>query len=327
MSSRVTNLAIALVTGAALVTGFATFLFATEPGWIAVVLHGAVGLSLLPLAVPKWRIAQRGWRRSQSGRSRSVFLITAVLLTLASGIIQASGATSRIGPFTTMQIHVGAGLLTMSLLLIHMLDRPVSVRRLDLGRRDALRAAVIGAGGLAAWLVTEKSFDAIDVPGGNRRFTGSHEIADAGQIPVTQWLNDRVPPFDPNRIVTVDGIALEPSDLADAARTFEATLDCTSGWYSTQMWEGVSLDRLLDAGGWRSIVVYSITGYWRRFPAAHAGDLWLTTGLAGAPLSPGHGGPVRLVAPGRRGYWWVKWVTTVELDDEPPWWQPPLPTA
>jgi DMSO/TMAO reductase YedYZ molybdopterin-dependent catalytic subunit len=31
------------------------------------------------------------------------------------------------------------------------------------------------------------------------------------------------------------------------------------------------------------------------------------------PLSAGHGYPVRLVAPGRRGYQWVKWVTHIEV--------------
>jgi DMSO/TMAO reductase YedYZ molybdopterin-dependent catalytic subunit len=47
--------------------------------------------------------------------------------------------------------------------------------------------------------------------------------------------------------------------------------------------------------------------------------------VAGAPLSPGHGAPVRLVAPGRRGFWWVKWVESVTVEPEPAWWQPPFP--
>ena len=35
--------------------------------------------------------------------------------------------------------------------------------------------------------------------------------------------------------------------------------------------------------------------------------------------------PVRLVAPGRRGYHWVKWVESVEVSAHSPWWQSPLP--
>jgi DMSO/TMAO reductase YedYZ molybdopterin-dependent catalytic subunit len=34
---------------------------------------------------------------------------------------------------------------------------------------------------------------------------------------------------------------------------------------------------------------------------------------------------VRLVAPGRRGFWWVKWVTRVEVVDAPWWLQSPFP--
>ena len=40
---------------------------------------------------------------------------------------------------------------------------------------------------------------------------------------------------------------------------------------------------------------------------------------------PGHGFPVRLVAPDLRGYWWVKWVSTITVDELPAWWQLPFP--
>jgi DMSO/TMAO reductase YedYZ molybdopterin-dependent catalytic subunit len=51
----------------------------------------------------------------------------------------------------------------------------------------------------------------------------------------------------------------------------------------------------------------------------------LATHVDGLALTDGHGGPARLVVPGRRGFWWVKWVVAVEPTDEPWWWQPPLP--
>ena len=60
-------------------------------------------------------------------------------------------------------------------------------------------------------------------------------------------------------------------------------------------------------------------------PLADAGSLLLATHCAGERLSAGHGAPVRLVAPGRRGYWWVKWVARVEVVDAPWWLQPPVP--
>ncbi len=67
----------------------------------------------------------------------------------------------------------------------------------------------------------------------------------------------------------------------------------------------------------------SATGYRRRLPLTD--DLLLARSVGGQPLSPGHGAPLRLVVPGRRGFHWVKWVAAVEHDDRPWWLQPPLP--
>jgi len=74
-----------------------------------------------------------------------------------------------------------------------------------------------------------------------------------------------------------------------------------------------------------SIEVVSTAGYRRRFPAHEAGTLLLATHASGRPLSRGHGGPARIVAPGRRGFWWVKWVASIDVVDEPWWSQPPFP--
>ena len=77
----------------------------------------------------------------------------------------------------------------------------------------------------------------------------------------------------------------------------------------------------------RGLYVHSVTGYWIRFPVRDLDHLLLATTVNGEPLRPGHGYPVRMVAPGRRGFWWVKWVDRVELTTTPWWWQPPFPTG
>jgi DMSO/TMAO reductase YedYZ molybdopterin-dependent catalytic subunit len=74
-----------------------------------------------------------------------------------------------------------------------------------------------------------------------------------------------------------------------------------------------------------SLNVRSITGYSRRFDIDDAPRLLLATRLDGSPLEAGHGFPVRLVVPGDRGFTWVKWVTAVDAEPLPPWWQPPFP--
>jgi DMSO/TMAO reductase YedYZ molybdopterin-dependent catalytic subunit len=104
-----------------------------------------------------------------------------------------------------------------------------------------------------------------------------------------------------------------------------ATLDCTGGFYSAQDWSGVRLDRLLGSTQGESIRVVSSSGYDRRFPAGEASALLLATRCGGHPLDAGHGFPARLVSPDRRGYWWVKWVVAIDVDDLPYWWQAPFP--
>ena len=61
----------------------------------------------------------------------------------------------------------------------------------------------------------------------------------------------------------------------------------------------------------------SHTGYRWSFELQDAFGLLLATDVGGEALSHEHGAPVRLVAPGRRGFEWVKWVVCVELHDSP----------
>lgn len=168
-------------------------------------------------------------------------------------------------------------------------------------------------------------------PGAQRRFTGSHERGshEPEAMPVVSWLDDPVPAIDPDtwrlRVggteYTIDDLAALPHD------TFPAVLDCTGGWFAEQTWSGVRLDRLIDPAGWRSVGARSATGYTRRYPADALDRTWLVTMVEGAPLSPGHGFPARIVAPGRRGFWWLKWVESLEPSMRPWWVQWPFPVT
>lgn len=95
-----------------------------------------------------------------------------------------------------------------------------------------------------------------------------------------------------------------------------ATLDCTSGWYAIQDW-GVRVGDVLDAAGVadeaRWVRFESVTGYRWSLPLPEVRDALLATHVGDRPLSHGHGAPVRLVAPGRRGFQWVKWVRRIEV--------------
>ena len=153
-------------------------------------------------------------------------------------------------------------------------------------------------------------------------------------FPVVSWLNDRPAPVDPaGWTLSIGGAVRSDMQLRyedmEQRQELIATIDCTGGWYSEQLWSGAPLAELLGLAGplptASSVTVTSVTGYYRRFSMNEAGRYLLATRVGGRELSHGHGFPLRLVAPGKRGFEWVKWVTRIEVNESPKWLQPPLP--
>jgi DMSO/TMAO reductase YedYZ molybdopterin-dependent catalytic subunit len=338
---RRTNLALLVVLVVALATGGLAFAAGTGWGRPVLVGHAVAGLAVLVLAPWKSPVMRRGLaRRAGPGRSASVAFGVLVLVAVAAGLAHTTGAWTALGPVSAMQVHVGAALAAVPLLAWHAAARGgVRARRTDLSRRALLRAGAVAATAGVALLAVEGATRLAGLPGAHRRFTGSLPLAaDPARIPVTQWLDDRVQVLDPAawRLRVASGGATRDwtfAELAGFGDRVEAVLDCTGGWYARAAWEGARLERLLPpgalarAGHNASLVVASATGYRRRLPLADAASLLLATRLDGRPLSAGHGFPARLVAPGRRGFWWVKWVTSIELDPAPWWRQPPFPLS
>lgn len=341
MGGRRTNLALLLLLPLALLTGTIAYAVGAPSGRAVVIGHGVLGLGILVLSPWKTALARRSARRRERGRGASLLLALLVVVTVVSGIAH-TGGVRALGwlPFvpTAMHLHVGAALASIPLAVWHVVARPVSARRSDASRRTVLRASALSGAAVALWLGAEGAQRVLGTPGARRRFTGSHEQGtdDPPRMPVIQWFTDSVQDLDDDAwCLSVSGLdrgsrTLALTDLRDGAESVRATIDCTSGWYAAQEWRGVRLDRLLapelDAATHaRSIVVVSTTGYARRFPVRDGSRLWLATGYAGTSLASAHGAPARLVAPGRRGFWWVKWVTEVHIDDAPWWRQPPFP--
>lgn len=318
-TGRPTNLALAALLIAALLSGFWSFAVGTGWGLHPSVLHGAMGLAILVLSPWKSVIVRRGIAKSRPGRTTSVFLVVTVLIAICSGLAHSANFARSLGGLSIMQIHVGGAFLSMVLTVVHYRRRPQRLVKVSLDRRGFLR--LVGFSSMASflWLGWE------GLAGAGRRFTGSHERGsfDPSALPVTSWINDR-PPEIKLALLRLADRTLSYDEL-EPLEEVVATLDCTGGWYSQQRWEGVRLDRLLEAGDWRSIEVRSSTGYARRFPVADLDRLWLATSMGGEPLTIGHGFPARLVAPDRRGFWWVKWVVSIEGSMTPSWVQSPFP--
>ncbi|MGH8913118.1 MAG: molybdopterin-dependent oxidoreductase [Acidimicrobiia bacterium] len=326
---RRTNLALAVLLVAAVISGLASQAIGLDWALDTAVIHGVVALAILLLAPWKSTVVRRGLKKSRPGRSFSLVLLGVVLLTLFSGLIHSHGELTRIGSLTVMQIHVGGAILALGLVIDHFRRHPVTPRRFDLDRRAFLRTSTLAATAAGIWVAWEGALQAMEAPGSERRFTGMHQRGshDPAALPTTSWFDDQVPRIDGAEwTVDVAGRTLSLAELDEVAgETFPAILDCTGGWYSEQQWSGVRLDRLVDPAGNRSFVAWSRSGYARRFPIRDLKTTWLVTRLGGEPLSPGHGFPARIVAPARRGFWWVKWVTRIELSPVPWWLQSPFP--
>jgi len=302
--------------------------------WLAVG-HGIAGLAALVLAPWKTRVSTRGVARRNRGRSFSLAFAVVAIGVLLTGILHMTGLVITLGPVTTLWLHIALSLTLIPYLAWHVTVRRTLPRRTDLSRRNLLRLSGLAAAGVALWWGGEGVTRAAALAGARRRFTGSHETSSfvpAG-VPVTSWLNDRVPVVDGEtwRVTIQDANGLRSLSLFDLAdlsnEEIIADLDCTSGWWSRQAWTGVRLDRLLQTGEAGSVLVRSVTGYDRRFPVRDLDRIWLATTVGDQPMLAGHGYPARLVIPGRRGFWWVKWVAAIETSDLPWWVQPPYPLS
>lgn len=322
-AGRRTNLGVLMLLVGAFATGWIAFATAQSPSSVlAAGAHGLCGLGLVVLAPWKSMII----RRSRRWRPASVILGAVVLVCLGSGFVELFGGYGTALVLSPIQVHVGAAVAIVPLVIWHALrHRRQRPARTDLSRRSLLQTVTLLGGALAGYAALA---GAAQLASRTRAGTGSRPLAPA-QVPATSWLVDRVPLVNAaTHVVAIDGTPHTIGSLRGSAAPVRARLDCTSGWYADATWTGVALSTLLDPDRLASstcLRVRSTTGYARTFPVAAAGSLWLATGYEGCPLSAGRGAPVRLVAPGYRGYWWVKWVVSVELLSTPSWRQLPFP--
>ncbi|WP_188424100.1 molybdopterin-dependent oxidoreductase [Haloferax sulfurifontis] len=290
------------------------------------VVHGVAGLSLVVLVGFK---LHRVRRRVLDSRLRdrhtalSVLLAVVALAALGTGVAWVLGVEVRIAFWTLLNVHIGLGLLVVPILFVHLRARFRPPRRVDFAaRRRALQYGAILVFGAATYRATETVGS---LRGVGRRFTGSRPLPPGGgndAFPVTSWVADDPDPIDADSwSLSVTGLVDRPLELhrSDLApdETRSVLLDCTSGWYTEQNWTGVRLGDALDSAGVHSsarwVTVRSVTGFRWSFPIAEAREMLLATRVGGDPLSHGHGAPLRLVAPNRRGFQWVKWVDSVEV--------------
>jgi DMSO/TMAO reductase YedYZ molybdopterin-dependent catalytic subunit len=200
----------------------------------------------------------------------------------------------------------------------HMLERrrQNAVSAPVVSRRSALRVGALGVATLVGWQAVEHLAPAV------RLMTGSKATASfsGNAFPAEIWLFDSVPLLDPVAYrlrVHTHFFSLDELLAAHRQRDVQAVLDCTSGWWSEQVWTGIAVLDVLRAadaplqGG--DIAIVSTTGHRIVLPPDDLEGAILATRVGREALSAAHGAPLRLVVPGRRGYHWVKWVAHIDV--------------
>jgi len=328
MPRRLVNLALLVAVPLLVATGLLAWVMPRPTADALLVLHRVAGAGLVLVLAWKYGIARRSVRRRARGGldvSLAVggFASIALLLVLGLGLAWSIGIVSFDRPlaYSLLNVHVFVGVALVPLMVAHAARRWESRPAVaDLtGRRFALRALVVGVGAVVATA-------ALDRVGLARRSTGSRAAAafSGNDFPLTIWAFDEVPTIDvATWRMQVDGDVVSPGaigydELVGLPSTErDAVLDCTGGWWTEQRWRGVMLADLLVRHGLRAsarrVEVVSLTGHAWSFPIAEADRLLIATHVGGETLSPGHGYPARLIAPDRRGFQWIKWVSHVHV--------------
>ena len=304
------------------ISGLGTFLVGKPDGRWYFTLHAITGLSLI--AVLGWKIARVTPRLAPRRPSMVLSLVVfgLAVLVLGTGIFWVT-FQEPFGYPNGLNLHVIAGLLLLVFLAIHAWMRHKPLRKKDLlVRRNLLAALAASALGFGIYGMQSQLSQRLALKGAVRRFTGSRRVE--GPLPVTMWMFDTVPQTEPaNWQLEIAGAVQKPVGLDMASLqqqpmiSASVTLDCTGGWYREALWEGIAVAHLLDLAGLRDTGRYvsfqSLTGYRWSLTVEEARQAMLALRLDHNPLSAAHGAPLRLVAPGHRGFQWVKWVTGIHV--------------
>ena len=289
-------------------------------------IHRMAGWALIVLVPWKGIIALRSLSRGLSNRfDQNVTILVLVLM----WTWQIGPYYVWIGPYAYSGIgwHWGIAFGLAPLFILHVWRRWPRPKKIDFaGRRQALKLMGLGAAAMVGWGVSEALAKSLESNRAQRRFTGSREAGSFSGLdyPVTSGADQgkiRLTPATWN--LTLTGAVKKPLTLtyddvlALSTSEVTATIDCTGGWYSTQIWQGIRLADLLAQAEVRKekiiIRLKDISGYTAYFAPSEISEILLATQAGGQVLDHWHGYPLRAVVPARRGGHWVKWLTEIEV--------------
>jgi DMSO/TMAO reductase YedYZ molybdopterin-dependent catalytic subunit len=101
-----------------------------------------------------------------------------------------------------------------------------------------------------------------------------------------------------------------------------ATLHCVEGWEVTVLWEGVLVKDLLQEANYSQnaqvLIFYSQDGFTTSLPLSYIinNNITIAYKVNGLTLPKSEGYPFQLVAEGKLGYKWAKWITKMEVSND-----------
>ncbi|MDD2224681.1 MAG: molybdopterin-dependent oxidoreductase [Candidatus Shapirobacteria bacterium] len=101
------------------------------------------------------------------------------------------------------------------------------------------------------------------------------------------------------------------------------TLKCVEGWSAKILWQGVLIKDLLTEAGIKSgsntVIFYAVDGYSSSLPLDYIinKNIILASEMNGVNLPSERGFPFQVVAEDKFGYKWVKWVSKIEVSNDP----------
>jgi DMSO/TMAO reductase YedYZ molybdopterin-dependent catalytic subunit len=129
--------------------------------------------------------------------------------------------------------------------------------------------------------------------------------------------------------LTIDGLVASPAsysyaELQTMSHTAKlVTIHCVEGWSVKALWDGIGLPGLLalvqPTTEANTVIFHAADGYTTSLPLDFVleRNLIIADRINGMQLPPANGFPFQLVAEDKWGYKWIRWLTRIELSDDP----------
>jgi DMSO/TMAO reductase YedYZ molybdopterin-dependent catalytic subunit len=130
--------------------------------------------------------------------------------------------------------------------------------------------------------------------------------------------------------LSVTGLVQNPTNytydqLIESFQSYKKVLilNCVEGWSVKILWEGIQLRDILNETGLlpsaNTIVLKAVDGYTTSFPLDYIinQSIMLSYKMNNVTIPPERGYPFQLAAEGKWGYKWIKWVTDIDITNDP----------